>query len=189
MRRTEPLIVGPAGAGKSTIGSRVAALLGLPFVDLDAVAGPYYHEVGQPLSEMAARVRRDGFAAAHRWWQPARLHALERVVRDHQECVFSLGAGHSHYEDDQFWARARLVLETFQYVILLLPSSDTQEAVDILRRRCEASKGHGWIRDGVDYLSLWVNSSQNRSVATVTVASSESPETIASAVADAVASK
>lgn len=177
--RNEPVLIGPAAAGKSSVGRALAELLNIGFVDLDAVADTYYEEAGQPLDEFKARIESHGYPAAHRWWQPARLHALERVLDDHSECVFALGAGHTHYEDRSFSESASRILEPFRHVVRLLPARDPDAAVSVLRSRCAAVKGHDGVRDGVDFISIWVASDQNARLATATVCSAEPVMSIA----------
>jgi hypothetical protein len=165
-RRPEPVLIGPAGAGKSTVGNLLASRLGVPLVDLDAIGHTYYEEVGQGLGLLRARIERDGYPTAHEWWQPARAHAVERATSDHRDCVFALGAGHTHYEEPAHFERVRSLLARFAHVILLLPSPDPEVSIEVLRRRCSDAKGHDGVRDGVDFLRVWVTSEQNDRLAT-----------------------
>ncbi|WP_439644686.1 shikimate kinase [Demequina sediminicola] len=55
--------MGPAGAGKTTMGIALAARLGTTFVDLDDVAGPWYAEVGWSVPRLVERSREVGWLA------------------------------------------------------------------------------------------------------------------------------
>ena len=159
------VLIGPAAVGKSTIAPLLARRLGRHAVDLDAEAAPYYEEAGQPLSALRTEMARRGYPAAAKWWQPARVHAAVRILEDHPGKVIAFGAGHSHFEDRTAFdvVRDALVGTT---VILLLPYRDPVRSLEVLRERSTATKGHAWIRDGVDYLHEWITSAQNRELAT-----------------------
>lgn len=160
-------LIGPAGAGKSTVGEILAGLLDRVFVDIDAIGDRYYEQVGQPINDLVERIEVDGFRRAHRWWQPARLAALAALT-DFPTSVIALGAGHSHFEDERCFEEAQHALESV-FVVLLLPSPDPTESLWVLRERCERDKGTDWIRDGHDFLEEWIRSVQNRSLADLIV--------------------
>jgi hypothetical protein len=86
------------------------------------------------------------------------------VTADHPDAVIALGAGHSHYEDSTYFDAVREALQTCR-VVLLLPYSDMQHSIEVLRGRCVATKGHDWTINGYDFLSGWVTSEQNRTLA------------------------
>ena len=180
------VLIGPAAVGKSTVGPLVARMLGLDFIDLDAIAGPYYVEADQPLEALQARIADVGVPAAHRWWQPARLHAVRRLFETTTAAVVALGAGHSHYEDSGYYESVRNLL-TGHTVVLLVVEPDLGASVEVLRRRSLASKRRDWIADGVDFLEVWASSDQNTDLADVVVyTAGKSAEEVAAAVVQAL---
>ncbi|MBP2339803.1 hypothetical protein JOF41_005981 [Saccharothrix coeruleofusca] len=162
------VLIGPAGAGKTTIGEAVAEVTGRPFVDLDAVAAPYYAEVGWSIEKLVRRIEAVGRVAAEREWEPARAHAVSRAVAEHPGAVLALGAGHTSYRDPGCRAAVRAALRDCPDVVLLLPAADPALALDVLRRRCLAGKGRTWISEGHDFLAEWLHDEGTREMATRT---------------------
>ncbi len=82
--------------------------------------------------------------------------------------MIAFGAGHSHYEDRHFFESLRDLMDD-SLVVLLLPDANQDVALEALRERCLADKGHDWVRDGTDLLEVWVASEQNRALADVVI--------------------
>jgi XRE family aerobic/anaerobic benzoate catabolism transcriptional regulator len=76
-------LLGLRGAGKSTLGARLAAELGLPFVELDREVEK---EAGASLGEVFAMYGQEAFRRFER-------RALERVLGQHPEAVIAVGGG------------------------------------------------------------------------------------------------
>lgn len=74
-------LVGLRGAGKSTLGAKLAQGLGVPFVELDAEVE---REVGAPLGEVFSIYGQDAFRRFER-------RALERVLKAHPRAVIAVG--------------------------------------------------------------------------------------------------
>ena len=184
MEQRSVVLIGPAAVGKSTVGRLLADSIGRTFVDLDEIAGGYYAEVDQPVDALIERIASHGLREAHRWWQPARSHAVDRCLVEHRGAVVALGAGHSHFEDEQF---ADHVAEALAgcFVILLLPHADPMVSETVLRARCASERGEAW--GGVEFLQEWVTSSQNAALADAVVyATSMTPTEIALHAAGAI---
>jgi len=166
-RAVAPVLVllGPAATGKSMLGELVAGLLGVAFVDLDAVADRYYPEVGWSVDRLVERIAVVGRVAAEREWEPARAHAVERAVADHPGAVLALGAGHASYTDPACMDRVRAALAPVPHVVLVLPGADREHALTVLRARSVASKGTDWVRDGHDFLAEWFDDAGTRGLA------------------------
>jgi XRE family aerobic/anaerobic benzoate catabolism transcriptional regulator len=74
-------LIGLRGAGKSTLGAKLAASLGLPFVELDREVEK---EAGAPLAEVFAMYGQDAFRRFER-------RALERVLGGEPRAVIATG--------------------------------------------------------------------------------------------------
>jgi XRE family aerobic/anaerobic benzoate catabolism transcriptional regulator len=83
VRRTRIALIGVRGAGKSTLGSRLSAELGIPFIELDR---EIEKDMGIPLEELFSLYGQTGYRAIER-------RTLERVIHEHDRAIFSIGGG------------------------------------------------------------------------------------------------
>ena len=133
----EIILIGPIGAGKSTVGELLAKKLDILQVSMDDLRVSYYKEIGYD-EEFAKHKREiEGLWGIYHYWKPFEAYAVERILAEHQNCVIDLGAGHSVYEDDALFARVQRALVPYPNIILLLPSPDPDESVAILNEREE----------------------------------------------------
>jgi hypothetical protein len=135
LRRPEIILIGPMGAGKSTLGRLLADRLGMSLCALDEIGWTYYCAAGFDADEERRLRAAHGWVASLRYWAPFNLDALERVLADYHDCVFDCGAGHSVYDDPAHLARAQRALAPFPNVVLVLPSPDPVTAASVLRAR------------------------------------------------------
>lgn len=171
------VLIGPAAAGKSTLGALVAAQLAVPFIDLDGVGDKYYAEAGWPVDRLVERTVQVGRVPAEREWEPARAHAVRRVLQDHPGAVVALGAGHTSYDDGRLADQVGRALSTVPHVLFVVPSVDRTEALAELRRRSIASKGTDWVSGEHDFLAEWLDDQCSRAMATaVVITGEETPE-------------
>ena len=124
MNKRDIVLIGPMGVGKSTIGKLLASHLKLPQRSMDEYRWDYYKEIGYDHEHVKKLDQTEGTFGVYRYWKPFEIHAVERLLEEHSNCVIDFGAGHSVYEDDAYLQRAKDALKPFQYVILLLPSPD-----------------------------------------------------------------
>ena len=82
-RRERIALIGLRGAGKSSLGAKLAADLAMPFIELDR---EIEREVGAPLSEIFGMYGQEGYRRFER-------RALERVLEENQRCVIATGGG------------------------------------------------------------------------------------------------
>lgn len=169
------VLVGPAATGKSTAGQAAARALGRPFVDADEAGERYYREVGWDLDRLRGRIAAVGRVVAEREWEPARAHAVGRLVEDHPGAVLALGAGHTSYGDPAHRSAVAAALAGAGAVVLLLPAADRDESLRVLRARSVATKGTDWVRDGHDFLAGWLDDPAPRALATHVLVTGDEP--------------
>jgi hypothetical protein len=160
------LLIGPAAAGKSTIGTLTADLLGIPFVDLDEIDADYYAEVDWSIDRLVRRSDEVGRVAAEREWELARAHAVRRAVEDYPDAVLALGAGHSSYTDAACFADVQAAAAKVPTVVLLLPKGERAGDLAELRRRSLTTKGTDWVSSGHDFLAEWLDDPGMHALAT-----------------------
>jgi|RhiMethySRZTD1v2_1073278.scaffolds.fasta_scaffold41401_4 shikimate kinase len=135
-RRTmNVILIGPIGAGKSTLGKLIAAALGVPQISLDNIRFKYYREIGYDDAVAKLRYATDGFWGLYRYWKPFEAHAVERVLAEHTDCTIDLGAGHSVYEDEALLTRVKKAFAPHRNVVLVLPSPDPVTSLKLLQER------------------------------------------------------
>jgi hypothetical protein len=165
----ELILIGPTGAGKSTLGLLLADRLKLPSISMDGIAEPYYNECNFGIAVFQKLRAEQGFLATHRQWEPVRVHAIERVLSECGRVVLDLGAGHTHYEDPMMFDRVKQAISSCPNIILLLPCADLDRSVCSLKERCIAERGVDWVQDGYDFIEHWVKDSCNHDLATMTI--------------------
>ncbi len=82
-RRQRVALIGLRGAGKSTLGSRLAQVLNVPFVELDR---EIEQDTGMPLAEIFSLYGQSGYRGIEQ-------RTLRRVLAQHERAVISVGGG------------------------------------------------------------------------------------------------
>lgn len=160
------VVIGPPGAGKSTVGALLAGLSGRVFLDADEHAAPSYARVGWSVARLRERAEQVGFTRAHAEFEPALVAAVVDLVAAHPDAVLALGAGHTHLVDQDLFDQVATALAAADHVVALRPSLDLAASRQVLAARCTASKGHQWQVDGVDWLARWLGDGRDEQLAT-----------------------
>lgn len=82
-RRNRIALIGLRGAGKSTLGARLAAQMEVPFIELDR---EIEKDAGMPLEEIFSLYGQSGYRRIEK-------RALDRVLDEHERAVMSVGGG------------------------------------------------------------------------------------------------
>jgi len=139
------VLIGPPASGKSTLAPLLAEELSLEQVQLDEIRWAYYDEIGFDHTYAAELSRAGDLLAMYHYSKPFEIHALERVLVEHAGGVIELGGGHSVFEDPTLLERARRALLPVPYVVLLMPSNDMAQSLEVLRgRTLKKAPEEGW---------------------------------------------
>jgi hypothetical protein len=130
------ILIGPLGAGKTTVGYLLAEKLGLPLCSVDNVRQSYYEQIGYDQS-LALRIAASdqGVGGVLRYSKPFEAQLVKMVLADYQHSIIDFGASNSVYDDKDLLTQVENALLPYQNVILLLPSPDMDESVEILKYR------------------------------------------------------
>jgi ABC-type arginine transport system ATPase subunit len=159
------ILIGPMGTGKSTLGRLLAEKLNVPQVSMDKLRFDYYKQIGYD-EALAQQLRTEhGLAALFRYWEPFHPHAVEKLLAEHSDCVIDFGAGHSVYDDAVLFERVHKILEPYPNVVLILPSPDLDESVQILKERMKEHQGWDGVDDGIDFHEHFVKHHCNHDLA------------------------
>jgi shikimate kinase len=129
------VLIGPMMAGKSTVGCLLSERLGLAQRVLDDLRWDYFDEIGYDEEETRRIVAAKGMTGLLAYWKPFEVHAVERVLAEHSNCVIDFGAGYTVQEDEALFERVEKALAPFEYVFLLRPSADDEESIRVLNER------------------------------------------------------
>lgn len=132
---SEIILIGPIGAGKSTVGELLSDKLRLPQVEMDELRTRYYREIGYDDALAKSKRESEGFWGLYQYWKPFEAYAVERLLSEYKDCVIDFGAGHSVYEDKKLFERVHAILAPYKNIFLLLPSPDVDESINILNER------------------------------------------------------
>jgi shikimate kinase len=136
------ILVGPYGAGKSTIASLISQKLGWSWCSLD---NEYYRYLQQMEGVNINLVNEmNTWELISPKWEPYDTYVIERFLLEHSSAdgssVLEFGAGHSVYESREFFDHIQQILSPYPNIVLLLPSPNLQESLQILLDRI---RNHG----------------------------------------------
>jgi shikimate kinase len=129
------ILIGPMCAGKSTQAQLLSKSLDIPRIELDQVRQSFYDELGYDEKFASELVEKEGMRGLIKYWKPYEAYAVERVLEEYDRCVIDFGAGHSVYEDPELFSRVEQALKPYPNVILIIPSPDIDQSVEIVNQR------------------------------------------------------
>jgi shikimate kinase len=133
--KTEIILIGPIGSGKTTVAELLSIRTGLPRRSMDELRWKYYDEIGYDRDVARQKRTEAGFWGLYHYWKPFEAYAVRRLLNSFRECIFDLGGGHSVYENDWLFQQVYNLLAPYPHVVLLIPSPDREESIAILHSR------------------------------------------------------
>jgi XRE family transcriptional regulator, aerobic/anaerobic benzoate catabolism transcriptional regulator len=150
LRWSRLALIGLRGAGKSTLGAKIAKEFRAPFVELDA---EIEKDAGIPLAEIFSLYGQSGYRRIER-------RTLERVLQEHERVIISVGGGVvSEKENYEYllkncftiWIKAQPEEHMARVIAQgdFRAMADNDEAMEDLRRILEARESFYERADGV----------------------------------------
>lgn len=167
------ILIGPIGAGKSTVAQLLAQELALPRCCMDDERWPYMEEAGYDKAvERQILAQEHSYREVFRYWKQFEAHMVERLLAEHRGHIIDFGACQSVYEDAADFARVQKTLAPYPNVVLILPSPDLEESVRVV-------KGRSWdgVAGGFDFQEHFVKHPSNQALAKLIIyTEGKSPE-------------
>lgn len=148
------ILLGPMCAGKSTLAALLAEKLRMPRVEMDELRWEYFKDTNYSKDEARRIFHAEGNIGVLRYSKPFEAQMVEKVLQDHPNHVIDFGAGHSVFENKDDFARVQTALAAFEHVILVLPSPEADESIEVLNQRLAALLEREGVKDTDEILAL-----------------------------------
>ncbi len=73
------ILIGPVGAGKSTVCELISKKIDMPRSDVDAIRWKFYEEIGYNYELADKLMNEEGFLGIYKYWKPFELHSVKRI--------------------------------------------------------------------------------------------------------------
>lgn len=142
--KSEIFLIGPIGSGKSTIAELLRERTMLQHCSLDLLRWIYFEEIGYDRELARAKFTEDGLWGLYRYWKPFEAYAVKRMVEEFKECIYDFGSSQTVYEDDDLFKQVSDLFAPYPHVILLMPSPDQDESIQLLHSQNSYSSNELW---------------------------------------------
>ncbi|KAF4945620.1 hypothetical protein FGADI_11801 [Fusarium gaditjirri] len=139
------ILIGPEGAGKTTIAKFLAEKLGRELYSFDRHRKELYAQFDYDDSHANKRYEQDGVEALLRYWKYFEYRAVVDILQNalkpgdrFYSKILDFGAGHSIFENKEELDHVADLISPYKGVFLILPCEDVDEALGIMEER----RGH-----------------------------------------------
>lgn len=134
-KKNDIILLGPAAVGKTTTAKLLSEKLGKPVISIDDIRFDYYKEIGYDNDHMKNLLEKAGIMAIYQYGKIFDAYSIERILEDHQDCIFDFGGGNNASGFDFEISRIYKALNPYENVVLLFPCSDKKEALKFIYER------------------------------------------------------
>ena len=128
------ILIGPTGSGKSTVANILNAKLNIPVIALDELKKNYRNDFALDETE-ETRLREQNYEELLKFLEPFSAYSVERALNENPFGIFDLGASYSVFEDQTLNDKVSSLLDPYPFVVMLIPSNDTEKNIQILLER------------------------------------------------------
>lgn len=143
------ILIGPVAVGKTTTAKLLSEKLSKPCISLDDHRFDYYKEIGYNHDHMKELHQKAGIMAIFQYGKIFDAYSIERVLEDHQDCVFDFGGGNIVCGFDFDYNRIKKALAPYENIVFLTPSADKEESLEFIYERRDIKPAD---RELIEYL-------------------------------------
>jgi shikimate kinase len=145
----EIILLGPVAVGKTTTARLLSEKLNKPVISMDDLRFGYYKEIGYNHDHMKELQEKAGIMAIFQYGKIFDAYSIERILNDHQDCIFDFGGGNvvSGYDFDL--NRIKKALDPYENVVFLVPGKDNEEILKFIYERRDIKLS---VRELIEYL-------------------------------------
>jgi adenylate kinase family enzyme len=143
------ILIGPVAVGKTTTAKLLSKKLNKPIISMDDIHRDIYKEIGYNNDHMEELLEKVGIMAAFQYAKIFDTYSIEKVLDNHQNCIFDFGAGNAVSGCDFDFDRIKQALNPYENIVFLIPSADKEESLNFIYKRREIKPSH---RELIEYL-------------------------------------
>lgn len=176
------LLIGPMGTGKSTIAKELANIKKLECINLDEIRCSYLQVVEtygvDPFSEKYIHITKQN-----------ELQLVQNILSNLSvPSIIDFAAGNTDSWNQESFDKIQSLFKKFENVVLLLPSEDIEESIEILTKRIKSRNNNNirFLESNIKFLK----SPANKLLATITcVTKDKAPQETAKEILEKIALK